>query len=157
MGAPISDDQRALVLAEAGTGASRNEVARRTGVSTASVSRICSAAGHTFDRQRTIKATVARVVDLKAARVTLAGDLLGDVQEARARMHAATDERAFFDMARSVGQLVGAHARIVGIDGPPDDADQARSMLGAIAEGLGRLYPDIDGLPYDEHEGGEAP
>lgn len=140
MTSPIPDDQREEVLTLARSGLSRNEVARRTGVSTASVSRICAAAGVSFDRAPTAAAVEARIIDLKAARANLAGNLLDDVAAARMRMHSATEPRDFFDLARSVGVLANAHVRLVGVDGPPDESAAAKGMLGALAEALGVAY-----------------
>lgn len=142
MAAPIDDETRERVLTEARAGASRNEVARRTGVSTASVSRICKAAGHTFDRAKTVKATAARLVDLRAMRVTLSGDLLGDVTEARARMHASQSAREFFELARSVSALTGAHVQLARHDGEDPGIDAAKSLLSGLMERLGMAYPE---------------
>ncbi|GAA1819355.1 hypothetical protein [Actinomadura chokoriensis] len=136
MAVPIDDETRKRVLEEARAGASRNEVARRTGVSTASVSRICKAAGHTFDRTKTIKATAARLVDLKAMRVSLSGDLLGDVGEARARMHDSDSARDFFHLARSVAALTHAHVMLVRHDGDDPGLEAAKSVLGNLMDAL---------------------
>ncbi|PZH20152.1 hypothetical protein C1I97_01620 [Streptomyces sp. NTH33] len=119
-------------------GVARNEITRQTGVSTASVTRICADEGVTFDRSATEAAVKARVVDMKATRVGLAGALLDDVQTARARMHASEDNRAFLDGARAIAGLVGAHVRVAGFD--KDDSsgvDAARSMLGRLATAIG--------------------
>jgi len=53
-------------------GLSRNEIARRTGVSAGSVTKHCRTAGAAFDRSLTKDATEAKQVDLAAARLTLA-------------------------------------------------------------------------------------
>ncbi|MGW7361987.1 hypothetical protein ACWGI8_00815 [Streptomyces sp. NPDC054841] len=145
MPAPLTPEQREAVLDAARSGASRNEVARQTGVSPASVTRICSAAGVAFDRTATAAAVEARVIDLKAARVNLAGNLLDDITEARMRLHQTTEPRDFFDLARSVAVLTNAHVRIVGVDGPPDESEGARSMLGSL---MGLLK-----VAYDEGAG----
>lgn len=153
MAVPIDDETREQVLAEARAGASRNEVARRTGVSTASVSRICRAAGVTFDRSKTIKATAARLVDLKAMRVSLSGDLLGDVGEARARMHASESAREFFELARSVAALTNAHVQLVRHDGDDPGVEAAKSLLSGLMERLSAVHPDEE---YQQGGGGAA-
>ncbi|MGQ4355263.1 hypothetical protein [Streptomyces drozdowiczii] len=137
--ASLSEEQRAAVLEAARRpGASRNGVARETGVSEGSVTAICTAAGISFDRSLTAAAVQARVIDLKAARVGLAATLMDDVQLARQRMHGADDNRAFLDGAKAVAALAGTHVRLVGVD--KDDAsgvDAAKSMLGKLADALG--------------------
>ncbi|MFF3452883.1 hypothetical protein ACFYXH_00895 [Streptomyces sp. NPDC002730] len=132
MPAPLTPEQREAVLAAARSGASRNEVARQTGVSPASVTRICTAAGVSFDRTATAIAVEARVIDQKAARVNLAGNLLDDVAEARVRLHRTSEPRDFFDLARSVAVLTNAHVRIISVDGPPDESAEVGSMLGNL-------------------------
>lgn len=138
MPAPLTPEQREAVLTAARQpGATRNDVARQTGVSPASVTRLCSAANIPFDRKATAAAVQARVIDLKAARVHLAGGLLDDVAEARLRLHQTTEPRDFFDLARAVAVLTNAHVRIIGVDGTETGVEEARSMLSALATALG--------------------
>ncbi|MEU2800235.1 hypothetical protein [Streptomyces sp. NPDC007117] len=137
--AALSEEQRAAVLEAARLpGATRNGVARATGVSEGSVTNICGTAGITFDRSATAAAVQARVIDLKAARLGLATSMLDDVQAARQRMHGAEDNRAFLDGAKAVAALAGTHVRLVAVD--KDDAtgtEAAKSMLGQLAHALG--------------------
>lgn len=72
----ISETQKAEVLALHAQALSRNEIARRVGISAGSVTNICRAAGLTFDRSETKQATEARTVDLAAGRVRLAEKML---------------------------------------------------------------------------------
>lgn len=60
----------------AGTGMSRNKIAERLGVSTATVTRAARLRGVEFDRSRTIAATEAAVHDAKASRASLAGRMV---------------------------------------------------------------------------------
>jgi transposase-like protein len=69
---PVQPETRAQVIAMIRAGVARNEIARRTSVSTATVSRIAKAEGLSFDRSMTAQATEARVIDLAALRVELA-------------------------------------------------------------------------------------
>ncbi|MFJ7413070.1 hypothetical protein ACIQWZ_19965 [Streptomyces sp. NPDC098077] len=139
MASPLSEEQRKAVLEAARRpGATRNGVARETGVSEGSVTSICAAAGVSFDRSATAAALQARVIDLKAARLGLATSMLDDVQAARQRMHGADDNRAFLDGAKAVAALAGTHVRLVAVD--KDDAtgtEAAKSMLGQLAQALG--------------------
>lgn len=71
---PVDSKTRALIRKLARDGKSRNAVAREAGVSTSTVTKVCSEARPpiTFDRSATKVAVEARVVDLKARRVELA-------------------------------------------------------------------------------------
>jgi hypothetical protein len=124
-----------LELARAGT--PRNEIARQVGVGAGSVSRICSAAGVSFERAGTESATRARRVDLAARRMALSGDLLDDVDAARRWLAGAADARELRDAANAIHSLAGAHARLATV--PPDhgeELDHSRSLLGALLVGL---------------------
>lgn len=120
MPAPLDEAKRAEILAEARSGASRNEVARRTGVGTATVSRVCSKAGHVFDRTRTATATRARVVDLQAARTKLAADALADAHTMRLRALKADDGREARDYAQAYGVFVDRHLKLAAFDRTAD-------------------------------------
>lgn len=82
---PVDSKVRAKVRRLAREGLSRNEVARRVGISTSTVSRICAAASPpiTFDRTLIREAQEARTVDLKARRQAIAQGLLDDVDRLR--------------------------------------------------------------------------
>lgn len=144
--ASLSEGQREAVLEAARRpGATRNGVARETGVSEGSVTNICTAAGVSFDRSQTEVAVKARVVDMRAARVGLASSMLEDVQVARQRMHSADDSRAFLDGAKAVAALASTHVRLVAVD--KDDTsgtDAAKSMLGKLALALGATVAESD-------------
>jgi len=74
--ATISDAQREQVLALHAEGHSRNEIARRLGISAGSVTNICRASDRAFDRSETKHATEARQIDLAAGRTRLAEKML---------------------------------------------------------------------------------
>lgn len=155
MVSPLTEEQRASVIEAASRpGATRNGVARETGVSEGSVTKICAEAGVTFDRSQTEAAVKARVIDLRAGRVSLAGDLLDDVLVARARMLAEGDARGFGDMAKAVHYLTGSHVRLAAFD--KDDApglEEAKSMLGRLASAIGVVAsgePDEEGADDGE-------
>ncbi|MCT9078778.1 helix-turn-helix domain-containing protein [Streptomyces fulvoviolaceus] len=142
---PIPEETRAEVLRLAREGVARNEIARQTGISTASVSRICQGEPDLFDRSRTAAATQARAVDLKAARISLASGLLTDVEVARGWLHTAEDARALSDAAKAVHYLTGSHVRLVSVDRHGDaDVDAAKSMLGKLALAIGVMASEGD-------------
>ncbi|MGC2997415.1 hypothetical protein ACPF8X_03160 [Streptomyces sp. G35A] len=147
---PIPEETRAEVLRLAREGVARNEIARLTGISTASVSRICQAEDNVFDRSRTAAATQARVADLRAARIKSATGLLTDVEVARGWLHTAEDARALSDAAKAVHYLAGAHVRLISVD--KDDApglDAAKSMLGRLGVALGVVAVDTEEVAGD--------
>lgn len=76
MAGKISDEQRAEVLRLHAEGLARNEIARQLNISAGSVTSICTAAGRSFDRSETKRATEARQVDLAAGRLRLAEKML---------------------------------------------------------------------------------
>lgn len=66
-------------------GLSRNDIARKTGLSTATVSRIAKGLGLSFDRERIKAATAAKVADTRALRAIRSAELLDDVRRLRER------------------------------------------------------------------------
>ncbi|HEY2642301.1 MAG TPA: helix-turn-helix domain-containing protein [Galbitalea sp.] len=74
-GVPVNAETRAEALRLFDEGIARNEIARRLGISTGVVSRICKAAGRLFDRAQTENATAARSIDLAAMRLELAQEM----------------------------------------------------------------------------------
>ena len=76
MAGKLTDEQRAEVLRLHSEGLSRNEIARQLNISAGSVTSICTAAGRSFDRSETKRATEARQVDLAAGRLRLAEKML---------------------------------------------------------------------------------
>ena len=129
-------DPRTQVVDLARAGHGRNEVARRTGIPPTTVTRIASEAGVSFDRTATATATQARVVDSKARRSILAGELLEDIGAARQQLHRATDAKDLFFAAKAIDALASAHVRLVDVDGPPDETDETKSMLGTLYTAL---------------------
>lgn len=140
---PIPEETRVEVLRLAREGVARNEIARLTSISTASVSRICQDEPDLFDRSRTAAATQARVVDLKAARLSAATGLLNDVEVARGWVHTAEDARALSDAAKAVHYLSSSHVRLATVDRHGDaDTDAAKSMLGRLGAAIGAFVAD---------------
>jgi hypothetical protein len=82
--------------------------------------------------------------------MALAGDLLGDVAEARRRLRAAGDAQEFHWLARSVAALCNAHVRVAAVDQHDPDRDGVRSLLGALFGSLQARHgdgTDEDGQP----------
>lgn len=154
MPTPLTDDQRAAVLRLHGEGRSRNAIARETGVSASSVSRIVRAAGGTFDRvEQTELATAVRAADQRLTRAEHAESLLDDLAEGRRRMYGTDNVRGWFDGARAMQALAQAHAKLALLDRTRDDDDdleQVVSMLGAVGRLARAAVDDQD----DDQEAG---
>lgn len=71
-GRRLSDETRAKVLDLHAQGMTCNGIAREVGISVSSVSRICKAAGRSFERSSTKRATEAKQADLAALHTSLA-------------------------------------------------------------------------------------
>lgn len=84
-GVPVPPDERARVRELHAQGKSRNDIARETGLSTASVSRIAKSFGLSFDREQIKAATEAKVADTRARRALRSAELLDDISRLRER------------------------------------------------------------------------
>lgn len=80
---PITDEQRDLAISMARTGKGRNEIARVTGISAGSVSKLVHEAGLSFDRAATEVAVKSRKIELAERRAQLELDYLEDAQRLR--------------------------------------------------------------------------
>lgn len=86
MAKPISDTIRQQILDLHAAGTSCNAIAKQAGVSASTVSKVCKAAGLTFDRGRTRAATASHAIDAKARRAELKELLLEDAHKLRAQL-----------------------------------------------------------------------
>lgn len=86
MAKPISDTIRQQIIDLHTLGNTRNAIAATTGVGAGTVSRICKAAGLTFDRTATRAAVAAHAIDAKARRAELKELLLEDAHRLRKQL-----------------------------------------------------------------------
>lgn len=91
-GVPIQPEMRAQIIELAKAGMGRNAIARQTGVSAASVTRVCEPEGIVFDWASTDLATAARRVQVGEMRTNLAHAALQRAGEALEAMAAPHDE-----------------------------------------------------------------
>lgn len=164
MPAPIPDTTRNAILADIRAGQkSRAQIARDHGVSVGSVTNIARRAGLTtpFDRSATENATRARQADMAAQRARIAADLLADVHRLRKRawdtyqvitngpdgpealtlpLPPLRDVQAAYT---SAGIALDKHLALVKHDADPG-IDAAKSMLSALAAGLGAAYDQLN-------------
>lgn len=86
---PISDATRATILRLHGDKLGRNAIAREAGCSAATVTKVVTQAGGTFERGAEVAAaTAAKVADAKARRAKLMHDLLDDADRLRGQLFA---------------------------------------------------------------------
>jgi hypothetical protein len=144
-------------------GLGRNAIAREMGVAPVCVSRTAEYLGLTFDRSRIQAATEARLADLAERRSLLAEDLLDDAEKLRQRLWEPAVVYAFGGSANTyaeehVSEPPPADKRALmataatAIDRvlklvPPEassGADDAKSMLGKLAEGIAAIVQQGD-------------
>jgi len=155
---PVTDAEREDILRRHAAGETRNSIARALGRSGSIISGIVAEAGGTFARAPEIAAaTTARQIDNKARRVAIVDRLYTRTETVLDRLEAdryefvlsgpegpetiraehppAQDER---HLSGSISGYLTAAARLEAIDAG-DGAADARSMLGALAEGIARF------------------
>ena len=166
---PLTSRERAEILRRCRAGESRNVIARAVGRSGSTVSRTVAAAGLSFARAAQVAAaTEVRRIDLAARRQILAERLHEDAERLRAQLW---EPHLYFDwgggqdhdyderiqpeptpadkraLMGAVGQAIEKSLKLA----PPTDdtgTDAARSMLGALADGIRRLAQE--GTPGED-------
>jgi len=161
---PVSGQTRARVLQLHEQGVGRNEIARITGISTASVSKIVKEEGGSFDTSQTELATQNRMADLAERRaivsekfLTRANSLLDDMErEFRAFAFGGKDNvyteqileepsvEAKHTMIRAASTAMKAHTDLVKFDSDQGQA-RAESLLDALAAGIGAAAEILNG------------
>lgn len=158
MAKPITADERAAILADIQAGElSRNAIARKHHRSPGTVSNIATEnglSGVAFDRTATAHASRAKAIDNRSRRAALVEGYLDDAERLRGRMWeqseqlTVTGEKVYLDLpgARDVRDFVMAGTSLIKttIDVEKHDiqdgSDDAKSMLGELALGLGVAY-----------------
>ena len=160
---PLTDRQRLQICELADEGLSVRQIAARLSVAPSTVTRTARRMGIVFDRALTEKATAARIADAKARRSTTALRLLElanaelDRLNRPYRAHAfiggqnpgyyehilpQPDAAARLAMVRTAGTLLDKHVRLIGIDGPYEDTERAKSLLGSLFDALQDAHGD---------------
>lgn len=132
---PLTDTERAAILAGHDEGLSRNGIARRVGRSPDTVTRVVTDAGRSFDRTATAAATEAAAVDRRAQRIAEGGRLLDIVGSTTDRLlgdrYLTPHEVAA--LARATVDVSNAHARLAEMDADRDgDTATAVGMMGRL-------------------------
>ncbi|MEV4458477.1 hypothetical protein, partial [Microbispora sp. NPDC049633] len=137
-GRPLDDATKDAILADIrAREKSCRGIARDHGVSDATVRKIAKDNNvvDAFSREKTEKATRARAADSKAARAVEAAESLTVAAELRRKILTAKDGRDARDWATAYGIMSDKHMAYERFDAD-NGADEARSMLGALAAGL---------------------
>ncbi|WP_051778789.1 helix-turn-helix domain-containing protein [Streptomyces sp. NRRL S-241] len=144
MADPITDADREAVRRLHAEGKSRNAIARETGRSAATVSKIAAAEGLTFSGgARVAAATEARRADAAARRDQLADDALDGALAQVERVGAADSARDARDYATAARALTEVHAKVAEL-ARHTKTSSAGGMLDRLADAL--LGPQ-DGAP----------
>jgi hypothetical protein len=155
---PLTDAERAEILRRHAAGETRNQIVAATGRSAGTVSNVVAATGLSFARApEVVAATEARKIDNKVRRVAIVDRLYTRTEAVLDRLEAeqylyvlagpdgpetiraehppAQDER---HLSTSISGYLATAARLEAVDAG-DGAVDARSMLGALAEGIRRI------------------
>lgn len=87
---PVTDDERAQIIAYVRDGNSRNDTARHFKRSPSTISRIAHAAGLNFDRSKTKAATEAKQADNRERRAKITETMLDQIEQLQEQMFAPT-------------------------------------------------------------------
>ncbi|MFD3574760.1 hypothetical protein [Streptomyces sp. NPDC058644] len=174
-GGLVTDEERAEIVRLHGEGHGRNEIARITRRSQRTVSVICAEENLSFDVTLTEDATRHRVAQLAEKRAILADALTDDALRLTAQLwQPATiysfggkentyaweqvDEPPAHDKKALMSAAATAAAQSLRLVPPTDDsgADDARSMLGKLFQGLAEVVREGEAEQREEAEG-ESP
>ncbi|MFF0744201.1 helix-turn-helix domain-containing protein [Streptomyces sp. NPDC004111] len=147
MAEPITDRDRAEVRRLHAEGKSRNQIARSTGRSASTISKIARAEGLAFSGgARVAAATEARRADAAARREQLADEALNGALGQVVRTGGAENARDARDHATAARALTEVHARVAELTRRTGTGSSGGSMLDRLGEALlGRPGGDSEG------------
>ncbi|MDG4832413.1 helix-turn-helix domain-containing protein [Solwaraspora sp. WMMD1047] len=165
---PVTDHDRQQVRELHAQGLGRNAIAKALNRGTRTITRLAAEQGLDFDRTTAAKATAAKQADARARRATLALGLLDDAEKLRGQLFTActvynfggkdnTFEQALIsepsfrdkrDLMSAIGTAIDKAVRLDEYDADPG-IDAAKSMLGALARGLGAAYDQLTAAESD--------
>ena len=159
---PLTEDEKDRIFALHSDGLTCAAIAKEIGRSKSAVSRAAAGMGLKFDRHLVMEATEAHVIDARAKRAALANALLDDAEKLRQRVNAPykvwrilndgelvtgtlelPDARDQRDLMAGVSTAINASLRLEEFDADPG-INGAKSMLGALAKGLGEAYNELN-------------
>lgn len=139
----IPDEQRADILADIEAGGTCRGIARTHDVSTSTVRKIAEEAGvrTPFARERTEKATAARIADDRAKRAELAHEALTASAEALAELRGRVEGMTDRDLITLHGVTADKHLALTRAD-TDAGAEQVASLLGGMFTELAQRHGD---------------
>ena len=166
MAGPLTDEERERIRALAASGMTRNDIARETGRSPGSITRVATSYGLSFDRTAVKAATAAIQVDIAERRERLRARLIGRAEylmdaveagrwrtltkttggaehEAELPFVPVRDER---DAAWSIGTYLANEERLAKAGGDAK-TDTAKSVLEALFDGLRGVHNEDTTVP----------
>lgn len=147
----LTDAERRQITDDIAAGElSRNDIAKKYGRSGSTIGAIAEAAGLSFDRAKTEKATAARLADLEARKAELAAALLEDAEQLRTMLwapamthhwHQGRMHAAFLPQPTYADQQRILTATAIAIDKievllPAGESDDGRSDIAALREAM---------------------
>jgi transposase-like protein len=134
---PITDSDREAVRRLHAEGKSRNQIARETGRSAATVSKIAAEAGLAFSGgARVAAATEAVRADAAARREQLADDALDGALAQVERVGSSDSARDARDYATAARALTEVHAKVAELSRTSGTGSTGGSMLDRLADAL---------------------
>lgn len=150
-------------------GLGRNAISREMGICNAVVSRTAEHLELTFERSRIEAATAARLADLAERRSILAEQLTSDAERLRKKLWEPTFVYAFGgaqnvytsepvdepppadkrSLMSTVGIAVDKSLKLAPVETSGSGADDAKSMLGKLAQGIAELATRDDETPLE--------
>lgn len=168
----MSEDkfERFLELHTQGLG--RNAISREMGVTASVVSRTAEHLGVTFDRSRIEAATAARLADLAERRSILAEQLTSDAERLRKKLWEPTFVYAFGgaqniynsepvdepppadkrSLMSTASTAIDKSLKLAPAETSGSGADDAKSMLGKLAQGIAELANQPDETPLEDEQ-----
>lgn len=164
--AAITEAQRTEIIALFDEGHSRNEIARRTGISAGSITNICRNNNRRFDRSATKRASEARVIDLAAARLELATEMHLAARDLLRRRNEPYIVYAFggrdnvyrehefalppVEVVRNIVTTAGiAFDKVTkALEATPEGTGEAETVLDRIEAGIDAEFADVDDAEF---------
>jgi len=162
--------ERFLELHTQGLG--RNAICREMGLAASVVSRTAEHLGVTFDRSRIEAATAARLADLAERRSILAEQLTSDAERLRKKLWEPTVVYAFGgaqniynsepvdepppadkrSLMSTASTAIDKSLKLAPAETSGSGADDAKSMLGKLAQGIAELANQPDETPLEDDQ-----
>ncbi|WP_405506880.1 helix-turn-helix domain-containing protein [Streptomyces cyaneofuscatus] len=148
---------QAITLMHQGQGC--RQIARITGLSKSTVSRLAKENGHSFDRAAQMKTPLkARLADLQATKMEISErigqrvlEALDDMDNAESTRDFAYSAKGVADLTRALKDSEPAHDQSADVEDAKDFLVDLRAQLVAVRD----EFEEETGVPFDSDEAGE--